>query len=456
VSAGRTRLVVVGGDAAGMSAASQARRLNQDLEIVAFERGTYVSYSACGEPYYIGGVVEDLDRLVARTPEQFAKRNIEVHTHHEVTAIDVARREVTVVDLAANSPRRVAFDHLMVSTGSRPLRPSYIGGVNLPGVVGLRTLEDAAAVKGLIDGGVKKVLVLGGGYIGIEVAEAIVDRGIEVVMVTSGSHVLERTLDDEMGALVDEAVRSYGVELHTGLRVRCIQGTDRATGIGCDEIEFSADLIVIGLGAGPEVELAAAAGIPLGNSGAIAVDEYQRTAVEGVWSAGDCAEVVHRVTGKPVNIPLGTVANKTGRIAGTNIAASINGTDMKPFQGAIGTAITKIGETEIARTGLKVDQARQAGFEPVVGAVTGTTTAGYWPTAKRMDLMVVADQKTGRVLGGQIVGGTGAGKRIDVIATAIWSGMTAEELSWVDLAYAPPFSGVWDLVHIAARRAAEG
>jgi len=447
---------VVGGDAAGMSAASQARRLNHDLEIVAFERGTYVSYSACGEPYYIGGLVESLDRLVARTPEQFAKRDIEVHTRHEVTAIDLGRREVTVVDLAANSSRTVGFDHLMVSTGSRPLRPSYIKGVNLPGVVGLRTLDDAAAVKQLIDGDVKKVLVLGGGYIGIEVAEAIVDRGIEVIMVTSGRHVLERTLDDELGTLVDEAVRSYGVELHTGLRVQCIQGTDRATGIGCDEIEFSADLIVIGLGAGPEVELAKAAGIQLGDSGAVAVDEYQRTSVEGVWSAGDCAEVRHRVTGKPVNVPLGTVANKTGRIAGTNIAAAINGTDPKPFPGALGTAITKIGDTEIARTGFKVAQSREAGFTPVVGAVTGTTTAGYWPTAKRMDLMVIADQKTGRVVGGQIVGGQGAGKKIDVIATAIWNGMTAEELAWVDLAYAPPFSGVWDLVHIAARRAAEG
>jgi NADPH-dependent 2,4-dienoyl-CoA reductase/sulfur reductase-like enzyme len=438
-----------------MSAASQARRLNHDLEIVGFERGTYVSYSACGEPYYIGGLVDSLDRLVARTPEQFAERNIEVHTRHEVTEIDLHGREVTVVDLEAKSSRTVRFDHLMLSTGSRPIRPSYIKGVNLPGVVGLRTLEDAAAVKELIDGDVRKVLVLGGGYIGIEVAEAIVDRGIEVIMVTSGKHVLERTLDDAMGALVDEAVRSHGVELHTGLRVQCILGTDRATGIGCDEIEFSADLIVIGLGAGPEIELAKAAGIPLGGSGAIAVDEYQRTGVEGVWSAGDCAEVRHRLTGKPVNVPLGTVANKTGRIAGTNIAAVINGTDLKPFPGAIGTAITKMGDTEIARTGLKVDQSREAGFTPVVGAATGTTTAGYWPTAKRMDLMVIADQPTGRVLGGQIVGGPGAGKKIDVIATAIWNGMTAEELSWVDLAYAPPFSGVWDLVHIAARRAAE-
>lgn len=452
----RTRLVVVGGDAAGMSAASQARRLDRDLEIVAFERGKYVSYSACGEPYYIGGLVDSLDRLVARTPEEFAERDIAVHTRHEVTGIDLDRRHVTVVDRATNSSQTAGFDHLMISTGAAPIRPSYLQGVNLAGVVGLRTLEDADAVKRTVDEDVKKVLVLGGGYIGIEVAEVLVDRGIEVIMITSGKHVLERTLDDDMGALVDEAVRSHGIELHTGLMVRCIQGSDRATGIGCDEVEFPADLIVIGLGAGPEVELAKAAGIPLGGAGAIAVDEYQRTPVEGVWSAGDCAEVRNRVSGQPVNVQLGTVANKTGRIAGTNIAASITGDDLTPFPGALGTAITKIGDTEISRTGLKVDQSRQAGFVPVVGMATGTTTAGYWPTAQRLDLMVIADQQTGKVLGGQIVGGPGAGKKIDVIATAIWNKMTADELSWVDLAYAPPFSGVWDLIHIAARRAAGG
>ena len=452
----RKRLVVVGGDAAGMSAASQARRLDENLEIIAFERGEHVSYSACGEPYYIGGLVDALDDLVARTPAEFAKREIEVHTRHDVTAIDVNRREVSIVDLATNTERTFGFDHLMVSTGSRPLRPSYIEGVNLPGVVGLRTLEDAEAIKEVVDTEVKKSVIVGGGYIGIEVAEALIDRGIEVTMITSGRHVLEKTLDDEMGTLVDEAVRSYGVDLHTGQRVQCIRGTGRATGVGCDEAEFSADLIVIGLGAGPEVYLAKAAGIPLGSSGAIAVDQYQRTKVDSVWSVGDCSEVRHRVSGRPVNIQLGTVANKTGRIAGTNIAAAINGTGLVAFPGAIGTAITKIGVTEISRTGLKIGQSVEAGFSPVTGMATGTTTTGYWPTARPADIMVIADRITGKLLGGQIVGGPGAGKKIDVIATAIWNEMTADDLSWVDLSYAPPFGGVWDLIQIAARRAAQG
>jgi NADPH-dependent 2,4-dienoyl-CoA reductase/sulfur reductase-like enzyme len=454
-----------------MSAASQARRLSPELEIIAFERGAFVSYSACGEPYYVGGIVENLDSLIARTPEEFAEREIEVHTHHEVVEVipgqigvgsqmgvgQIGVGQITVKDLSSGKSRVVEFDHLMISTGARPLRPTQIRGIDLPGVVGLRTLEDAEAIKAMLDDRVRKVLILGGGYIGIEMAEVLVDLGIEVTMVTSGQHVLEKTMDPEMGQLVNDAVRAYGVELRTGLRVECIEGTDRATGIAfgveCDQHEYSADLIVIGLGSGPEVDLAKAAGIPLGTSGAVAVDQYQRTRMAGIWSAGDCAEVIHRVTGQPFNVQLGTVANKTGRIAGTNIAAAINGTEMTPFPGAIGTAITKIGDTEIARTGLKVDQARAAGFEPVVGLASGTTTAGYWPTAQRIDLMIIADGPSGKVIGGQIVGGPGAGKKIDVIASAIWNGMTAGDLAWMDLAYAPPFSGVWDLIHIAARRA---
>ncbi|MGQ0849359.1 MAG: FAD-dependent oxidoreductase [Actinomycetota bacterium] len=445
----RERLVVVGGDAAGMSAASQARRLNPELEIVAFERSNYVSYSACGEPYFVGGMVDSLDDLVARTPDQFAARGIEVHTGHEVKEIDTDRREVLVTTPATGGSRRVAFDHLMVSTGSRPLRPSDISGIDLPGVVGLRTLEDADAMKRMLDESVDRVAILGGGYIGIEVAEVLVDLGKEVVMVTSGSHVLERTLDESIGELANRAVVAYGVELHTGLRIECIQGAERATGIGCEGQEFPADLVVIGLGVGPEVEVAQQAGIPLGATGAIAVDDHQRTGIDGVWSAGDCAETIQRVSGSPVNVALGTVANKTGRIAGTNI-----GGGDATFPGVLGTAITKIGEIEIARTGLKVAEARSAGFDPMIGLAKGTNTAAYWPSARRVDIMITADRLSGRLLGGQIIGGPGAGKKIDVIATAIWLEMTAAELAWLDLAYAPPFSGVWDLIHVAARRAA--
>jgi NADPH-dependent 2,4-dienoyl-CoA reductase/sulfur reductase-like enzyme len=444
------RLVVVGGDAAGMSAASQARRMRPDLEIMAFERGSHVSYSACGEPYYVGGLVESVDRLIARTPEEFAARGIEVHIRHEVSGIDLDRREVHVTDLDGSGFRTVAFDQLVYSTGSRPLRPNDIAGIDSPGVFGLRTLEDAEVLKLRADRGPGRAVMVGGGYIGIEMAEAMVDRGWQVSMATSGRHVLERTLDDRMGELADRALRDYGVELLTEARVSSVEDTGTHQVVSGVGFSLPADLVVIGLGAGPEVELAIAAGIPLGVTGAVAVDDRQATAVPGVWSAGDCAEARHRVSGLPVNMLLGTVANKSGRIAGTNI-----GGGRARFPGVLGTAITRIGQTEISRTGLKVDGAAASGFAPVVGFARGTVRAGYWPDNAPMAVMVIADGTTGQLLGGQIVGGAGAGKRIDVIATAIWAGMTAAELAWVDLAYAPPFSGVWDLIHIAARRAAD-
>ncbi|HKX75446.1 MAG TPA: FAD-dependent oxidoreductase [Acidimicrobiia bacterium] len=443
------RLVVVGGDAAGMSAASQARRLRPDLEIVALERSGHVSYSACGEPYYVGGLVTDLDRLVARTPSEFAERNIEVRLHYEVKEIDLDRRVVVAYSLQGKDTLTLGFDQLMYSTGSAPLRPPDVSGIDHPNVYGLRTLEDAVLLRSEAVRGEGSAVIVGGGYIGIEVAEALVDRGWRVTMVTSGDHVLERTLDDQMGSLADRAVRNYGVELLTQSRVTHIKHQDGRQLVGGDSFAVDSDLTVIGLGAGPEVALARAAGIDLGPTGAVAVDDRQATNVEGVWSAGDCAEARNRITGRPINILLGTVANKTGRIAGTNI-----GGGEAHFPGVLGTAITKIGTTEIARTGLKVEEARVAGFTPVVGIARGTTTAGYWPEAEPVTVMVIADRDQGRLLGGQVVGGRGAGKRIDVLATAIWTGMTAEELAWVDLSYAPPFSGVWDIIHIAARRAA--
>jgi len=417
---------------------------------VAFERGGHVSYSACGEPYYVGGLVDSIDRLVVRTPEDFAARRIEVHIRHEVSAIDLEKREVHVTSLDGSGSRTVGFDQLIYSTGSRPLRPADIAGIDSPGVFGLRTLEDAEVLRNRADQGPGRVVMVGGGYIGIEMAEAMVDRGWHVTMVTSGRHVLERTIDDRMGELADRAVRDYGVELLTEARVTGVEHTATHHVVSGDGFSLVADLVVIGLGAGPEVDLAVAAGIPMGVTGAVAVDDRQATAVPGVWSAGDCAEARHRVSGLPVNMLLGTVANKTGRIAGTNIG----GGDAR-FPGVLGTAITRIGPTEISRTGLKVNGAAASGFAPVTGFARGTVRAGYWPENAPMAVMVIADKNTGQLLGGQIVGGAGAGKRIDVIATAIWAGMTAAELAWVDLAYAPPFSGVWDLIHIAARRAAD-
>ena len=439
--------MVVGGDAAGMSAASQAKRLAPDLEILAFERGDFVSYSACGEPYVVGGEVSEIHDLVARTPAEFAERGIAVHLRSEVIEIDLDRRTI-LIDSAGNRSR-MGFDYLMYSTGARPLRPPSVVGAEK--AWGLRTLDDAENLRRLVDIDVKKAVVVGGGYIGLEAAEAFAHRGRNVTLVTSGEHVLTRTLDPDMGALADDALRRLGIDLVTGVYIDAID-EHVASGGGFD---FPGDVVLIGLGTSPESELAKEAGIEIGVTGAVAVNSRQETDQPGIWSAGDCSETTHRVSGRQINLALGTAANKAGRIAGTNIGnVARSDAERVTFPGVLGTAVTKVGEVEIARTGLLTSECVLYGFEPAVGSVTGTNTAGYWPTAVRTDVKVIADHVSRRVLGAQIVGGPGSGKKIDVIATAIWAQMPIDELAWVDLAYAPPFSAVWDLIHIAARRAA--
>ena len=437
--------MVIGGDAAGMSAASQARRRRAELEIIAFERSGWASYSACGEPYYVAGYVDPLERLIARTPERFADMNIDLRVRHQVEEIDLANRAVEIRDLLGERTFKVGFDQLLIATGATAVRPD-ITGITLDGVHELRTLDDAAALRAIADRGSGSAVVVGGGYIGLEVAEAFAVQGWTVTVVTSGESVLERTLDADLGATVVAGMEDRNIRVITCERVRCINGADNVESVGCEGETIEADVVILGMGSRPEVELAEAAGIPLGETGAIAVDDHQRTSIEGVWSAGDCAEAMHRITGSPANFHLGTVANKTGRVAGINIG----GGDVR-FPGVLGTAITKVCEVEVAMTGL-----RESAAEGLVsGDAEGTTTAGYWPGAAPIRIRATAERGSGRLMGAQIVGGPGSAKRIDVFATALWSGMTASDLAWADLAYAPPFSGVWDLIHIAARRAAD-
>jgi len=444
------RLVVIGGDAAGMSAASQARRMRSpdDLDIVVFEQSGYVSFSACGEPYFVGGWVEDFDDLKVRTPEQFQARGIDTRIHHEVTAIDLLAHTVTVRHPGGED--LVGYDQLLYATGATAIRPP-IEGMDLEGVHMLRTLDDAARLRSLVMSGVERAVVVGGGYIGLEIAEAFDHVGISTTVVTMMTTVLERTLDPDMAELVSDHMRSMGIPVETGFKVECIAGAGGAVaGVGCDDRSFPADLVVLALGSRPQIGLAKDAGIPLGATGAVAVDDHQRTEIDGVWSAGDCAEALHRISGRPVNLHLGTVANKTGRVAGINLG----GGDAS-FPGVLGTAITKVGDLEISSTGLTEWEAAEAGIDAIAATIKSTTAAHYWPDSSPITVKAVAERVTGRLLGAQIVGGRGAGKRIDVFATAMWSDLPALELAWTDLSYSPPFSGVWDPVHIAARKAGE-
>ncbi len=445
------RLIVIGGDAAGMSAASEARRRRtpDDLEIVVFERSSYVSYSACGEPYYVSGDVPEVEQLLARTPAQFARLNIEVHTRREVTSIDTGAQRVTVRNVDSGDLHNEPYDQLLIATGAEPNRPP-IDGAQLPGVHQMHTLDDAIAVRRLIEEEhPKTAVVIGGGYIGVEMAEAFSTQGVDVSIITSATSLLDPQFDPDMGNIVRRAVERFGIDVFTERRINRLEGDSRVTGAHCDQDNVQpAEVVLLGLGSYPEVWLASENGIPIGPTGAILVDDHQRTGVPNVWAAGDCAEDLHRISGRAANYHLGTIANKQGRIAGINI-----GGGDAAFPGVLGTAITSTCGIEAARTGLTEGDCERLGLDVVAARFRSTTAAGYWPGSERMTMKIVAERGSRRLLGAQIVGGAGAGKRIDAVAMALWNHMTADDLINVDLSYAPPFSGVWDPVLVAARKA---
>ena len=437
------RLVVIGGDAGGMAAASGARRARPDLEIVVFEKGVRTSYAACGIPFHVGGEVPDVESLVARSPEAFRSRqDIDVRLRHEATAIDLDARTVEARDLENDVTVSLGFDQLMVGTGARPVRPPW-PGVDLPHVHMAHTLSDAsglAAAAAEIEG--RPVTVVGGGYIGLEMAEAFLARGARVTVFDIAAQLL-RNLDADMAALVADEAERLGIELRLEHHITAIEAGRVIT----EEGEVPADLVVLGMGVTPNGELAAAAGLTTGIRGALVVDDHQQAA-PGVYAAGDCCESIQRVTGRPTWIALGTVANKQARVAGTNLG----GGDVS-FPGVLGTAITKLCDTEIARTGLTEVEAADNGLEAVATVAESQTRSHYYPGSGPITVKLVHERSSRRLLGGQIVGAPGSGKRIDTIATALWAGLTVDDLVNLDLAYAPPFSPVWDPVNTAARRA---
>lgn len=445
------RLIVIGGDAAGMSAAAQARRMAKpaELEILAFERGRHTSYAACGLPYLVGGFVEDAERLVARSPEEHRARGIDVRIRHEVLAIDPKARTVTVRDLDAGSERTERYDELLIATGASGVMPPW-PGADAKGVLQLRTLDDAAELQQLIDGGARRAVVVGAGYIGLEVAEALVERGLEVTVVERLDAPMGSVLDADMADAVAEAMRSAGVDLRLGSSVEGFDTKDgRVSAVRTDGGAIPADLVVVGLGVRANSGLAREAGVAVGEAGGILVDDHMRTGTPHVWAAGDCVESRHRVSGASVVVALGTHANKQGRAAGTNIAG---GDDS--FGGVLGTAVTRFGSLEIGVTGLTERDAAKAGFDAVGVVTESVTRAHYYPGAQPIRIKVVSERASGKLLGAQIVGGEAAGKRIDVFATALWNGMTVDEIGGMDLSYAPPFSPVWDPVLLAAGKAA--
>lgn len=444
----RQKLVIIGGDAAGMSAASKVRREDPEREIVVFERSPHTSYSACGMPYYIGGLVENVEQLIARTPETFREKyRIDARVRHEVLSIDPAAARVRVKDLDGGAEHWEAYDQLLIATGARPFCPQ-VPGSEASGIFGLSTLQSGIQVRRAVEQDhPRRVVIVGGGYIGLEMAEAFVRLGLEVALVQRGAQVMD-TLDPDMGALVSDALRAIGVSLYLG---ETMTGFETAAGkvkaVVTEQRTLPADLVILGMGTQPNSSLAEAAGVRLGAKGAIPVNPKQQTELDNIWAAGDCAESFHLISRRPVHIALGTIANKQGTVAGTNLAGGY-----ATFPGVVGTAVSKICKYEVARTGLQEKEILQLGLEGVCATITSKTRAGYYPGAGAITVKLWAEKGAGRLLGGQIVGIEGAAKRIDVLATALHAGLTVEQIVNLDLSYAPPFSPVWDPVQTAARQ----
>ncbi|MDQ7784379.1 MAG: FAD-dependent oxidoreductase [Desulfomonilaceae bacterium] len=440
------KFVVIGGDAAGMSAASKARRNDPEVEVTVLEASTDVSYSACGMPYNVADADRDMDDLVVRKAEVFrARQGIDLRLDHTVKAIDRHGKKVlgTTTD---GGGFEVPYDKLLIATGARARRLDVPGG-DLPGVKSLKSLQDGREIKSyLVESSAKRVLIIGMGYIGLEMAEAFHERGMKVEMVEMMPRLLPY-VPEEMADLVLKELASKGVGGRLGTGLKAIESASAGMRAILDEGELDTDMVLAGIGVVPNSELAADAGLELGPKNAIAVDKSLRTSDPDIFAAGDCADAYHVVTGQRVWIPLALRANRAGWAAADNVTG-----DSVELPGVVGTSVFKVFDLEVAATGLSVDQAAEAGFDPVENMIKSRSRAHAHPGNQTLFVNLVADRKTGRLLGGSMVGKEGAAHRIDAVAVALHAGMTVPEFFQCDMAYAPPFSPVWDPLLTAANQ----
>jgi NADPH-dependent 2,4-dienoyl-CoA reductase/sulfur reductase-like enzyme len=433
------RLVIVGGVAAGTKAASRARRVNPELEITVYQEEPEPSISECGLPYLLSGVVDGREDLIARTPEKFAEKDIEVRVRHRVERIESGNKKLSVRNLRSGEAFEDSYNRLIVATGARAVLPP-IPGADLDGVFKLRFLTDSDEILGYIrDHSPEKAAVVGGGYIGLEVAENLCRLGMEVSLVEAADRVA-LAYGPEVAGRVESHLEENGVHVYSGAEVEEFVGEGRIRGVRFADGELETDLVIVGVGIEPCVELAEEAGVEIGPTGAIRVDRHMKTNVPDVWAAGDCVETVHLVSKEPVWVPLGDSANQMGRVAGTN-AASGAGEDALEFPGVLGTGIFKVFDLGVGKTGLSEKEAKEAGFDTVSAAMETTDRASYYPGVGKVFIKLISDRPTGRLIGAEAAG-YGAAKLTDICATAIWGRLSYPDLVNLDLAYAPPYGPV--------------
>ncbi len=443
------RIVVVGGMACGPKAAARARRCDSHARITIVEQGTTVSEGTCGLPYYVGGQVASNKALLIRTPKYFKEvADMDVLTGTRAAAIDRNAHELEVVNVASGDTLRLPYDKLVLATGAIPVAPPMLADKDLKGVFTLTKIADADAIlKELLDTAPRRAVVVGAGLIGMESAEALRTRGLEVSVVEALDRVLPTLLDPEMSLHVEKELSEQGVGLFLGQRVARLEGdnSNHIRRVVTENETIEADIVILALGYRPNVELARDAGLTIGATGGVAVNEYLQTSDPDIYAGGDCVENTHRVTGQKILAPMGSTANKHGRIIGTNITG---GKDT--FPGVLATTIVKVFDLNVARVGLTEKEAHEAGFNPVIALTPGSDRESYYPGAQMITVKMVADESTGKVLGGQITGKGDTAKRADVLVTSISLDGTVEDIANLDLAYSPPFNGAMDVLHHAA------
>ncbi len=442
-----TRLLIIGGSDAGISAALRAREVNPGTEVTVVVADAFPNYSICGLPFYVSGEVSDWRQLAHRTRQEIEREGIRLLTDHTARSIDPGTRTIEVASQEGQH-RTLSYDRLVIATGAVPA-PPRISGLDLPGVHLLHTMEHSFGVQQQVtETNPRSACIVGAGYIGLEMADALRHRGIQVTLVVR-SDVLRTSIDAGPAGIVEDELRRHDVEIVRGVELRSVESDGAGLRVsGSNDFRKSADLVLLVTGVRPSSELASQAGIATGAWGAVRVDREMATNVPDIYAAGDCVETWHRVSQDYTYLPLGTTAHKQGRIAGENA-----GGGHRQFAGTLGTQVVKVFDLAVARTGLREEEARRAGFDPVSSEIRAWDHKPYYPAARQLLIRVTGDRHSGRLLGAQIVGHWQAevAKRIDIFATALFHGMKVDELSSLDLSYTPPVSSPWDPVQMAAQ-----
>ena len=438
------KVILIGGIAAGMSAAAKFKRLSPNDDVVVYEKGDIVSFGACGLPYYVGGFFDDSNEMIARTPEAFREAGVEIHTKHEVTNVDFSNKKVTVKNLNTNEVLEESYDKLMIASGARAIIPP-IKNIDLENVVTLKSMDDGNKLRELMSKEEnKKIAIIGAGFIGLEAAEAAKHRGKEVTVIQLQDRVLQEVFDKDITDLLEEELRENGVNLLLSETVTELIGDGKVSKVKTNKREIEADIVILATGVKPNTDFLNCDEIKMIRNGAIVVDKYGRTSVEDVYAAGDCATINSLITDREIYVPLATGANKLGRIVGENLAGQNNS-----FQGSMASSCIKVMDMEAARTGLSEKEVLNLGFNYKTKFITDMNQTSYYPGRERIYVKLIYDAHTRVILGGQVAGYKDAVQRCNVLAACIYAKMTTEQLGMLDLCYAPPFSRTWDVLNVA-------